>query len=38
MMPAVLRSRQFWTLALASAIGGLVVVWLAPVARRIPPK
>lgn len=38
MMPTdIFTSRQFWMLALASAIGGLIVIWLAPAVRRLPP-
>lgn len=29
---------DLWKLVLASVIGGLVVAWLGPVVRRIPPK
>lgn len=30
--------RELWKLAVASIIGGLVVAWLAPAVRRIPPR
>lgn len=31
-------TRQLMTLILAAAIGGLIVVWLTPYAKRLPPR
>jgi len=33
-----INKQQLITIALATAIGGLIVVWLTPLAKRTPPK
>jgi len=35
---SLLADRELWKLVAASVIGGLVVAWLGPLMRRIPPK
>lgn len=37
-MKSLLADHDLWKLVIASVIGGLVVAWLGPVMRRIPPK
>lgn len=37
-LKGLLKDRDLWKLIVASVIGGLMVAWLAPIVRNIPPK